>query len=848
MPMAFVKRPTSPLNFEPLETPPEDILWPGSDHEADEYGREKKRLRREILGKQYLEGRPLLIQIAGLRGPFNRGWINPWASKRRKSGTDSKRTIAPPPQAKASPHRDPRFKQESVKAKRKSVTAIGMDGIAQDLEPDESSDASAPKRIRRQYGSRNPRTSGLAPSRLMDVEQNHWLKSDKGYLASGFGDERGSPTRTPAFKPGSNIPAAPNKDRITSIDTVQTNRNHSKGPHDSNTVTLGFTPINNREGPEGGAVHRTSHNVPNPRVKEHNLFEAGRATRHGSNEARRLSQGAVQRTEMELQRHKDLRPPQQVEPDQRSSRLAPYVSEFVITKDTATSAPLKAMSNTSRPSPRTVPPSSNLPEFQYRHVKKGLMLKTSKDGLLAGFRPRSMSTSSSGSSEFSEQLEAAQSKAVSISIGSSLPSSSHPSSPAREKPETASVKRNTHALRRLTFTASGEPKIANAISTSRLHSSSSEANAVPGATLSGSQRNKAKAPTEIGPIRKDSTKSSGKSLSNGNKSRSVVLPEAQVLSDPPILARVPSGPSTELIETDKQSPKVISLGDEDSYLNLSTQAAMLKAQRSFQNEVLSPRKVSPVLPKIEKTSSPLNGRYGGMVIIPLTSERDQNRNQNPQYISPKQALKDEPLSTQAMADAISPFAISTIKKRPPAFEKRTNFAPSPTRDQSPNAASSTSQSPGASPIDSFHQPFSMSTSSSESPLQERPPKQPPQSPPSRPNTISKPPSSLTSFAALPNRSTLESSNLQDGQQQVQPNYDTSLPLDPFATPFATARSKANGVSGPETSLDINAAIEEAGSFLGDWDVEAEARREGNSSRRKDVGIKKGILSVGKGST
>lgn len=90
MVITFVKRPTSPLSFEPLETPPEDILCPGSDQEYDydDDKHAKKKLRVEILGKQYLEGRPLFIQSAGLRGPFGEGWVNPWAREKRKRGTD----------------------------------------------------------------------------------------------------------------------------------------------------------------------------------------------------------------------------------------------------------------------------------------------------------------------------------------------------------------------------------------------------------------------------------------------------------------------------------------------------------------------------------------------------------------------------------------------------------------------------------------------------------------------------------------------------------------------------------------------------------------------------------------
>ena len=78
---------------------------------------------------------------------------------------------------------------------------------------------------------------------------------------------------------------------------------------------------------------------------------------------------------------------------------------------------------------------------------------------------------------------------------------------------------------------------------------------------------------------------------------------------------------------------------------------------------------------------------------------------------------------------------------------------------------------------------------------------------------------------------------QDGQQpQDVPDYDSSLPLDPFGFEDIGGDGQMQG-----GSWDLDAAIEEAGSFLGDWDVEAEARKEGLSRKRESGsrGILKG---------
>jgi hypothetical protein len=76
-------RPVSPLQYEPLYTRPEDVLWEQdsaeerSDH--DEGIRAAKRRRIEKAGEAYLRGEPLFILSASIRGPLGEGWVNPWS-------------------------------------------------------------------------------------------------------------------------------------------------------------------------------------------------------------------------------------------------------------------------------------------------------------------------------------------------------------------------------------------------------------------------------------------------------------------------------------------------------------------------------------------------------------------------------------------------------------------------------------------------------------------------------------------------------------------------------------------------------------------------------------------------
>ncbi|GFF81618.1 hypothetical protein IFM61606_07556 [Aspergillus udagawae] len=56
----------------------------GSDEELDEADWSAQRQRIERLAESYLNGTPLFILSASLRGPFDRDWVNPWKKSRRR--------------------------------------------------------------------------------------------------------------------------------------------------------------------------------------------------------------------------------------------------------------------------------------------------------------------------------------------------------------------------------------------------------------------------------------------------------------------------------------------------------------------------------------------------------------------------------------------------------------------------------------------------------------------------------------------------------------------------------------------------------------------------------------------
>ncbi|RYC58580.1 hypothetical protein CHU98_g7625 [Xylaria longipes] len=84
----------SPLNSD-------DIVCPGSDDETDEATNTAKQRRYEEHGRRYLQGRPLHIFSASLRGPFDQasGWQNPWLPKPSSQHVQYLQDPAQPPQA-----------------------------------------------------------------------------------------------------------------------------------------------------------------------------------------------------------------------------------------------------------------------------------------------------------------------------------------------------------------------------------------------------------------------------------------------------------------------------------------------------------------------------------------------------------------------------------------------------------------------------------------------------------------------------------------------------------------------------------------------------------------------------
>ena len=860
MVLAFCKRPASPLHLESVAVLPEDVLYPGSEDDElkDDDSIEKKSLRRESLGRQYLDGKPLFIQTARLRGPFDKGWANPWACKKRKYGVDDIRRFPQEPAAiaKEPGTTDAEDAPSPLEANAAAADKCDVVPILQDKETAlfmkrtgleqpicMRSKATEQEHIGNGFDIRDNESINIG---LQGDSSRSWLKTDRPYQPAYLEDQPKSPTPTP-------IPSAANLAVIYTDESLAERRAVLSRSEDQrySTPSASFTPENKIASTEmdnqlGQGARSPSSNSKSQKarfiikivetpVTERLLASVDEATRLGHEGAKQLSQKAMKMAEQDIGLKQARKLSQEAasrlqQSATRSSRLAPYVSEALNDEHVRSSAGLKAESKSLRPSPRVEPPSTFQSEFRYHYARKRTSTSSQEESRYINaqemFEPRSRSNSSSSSksSEFAAEYQALQAKAESRP-------SSYSSSPALSADqETASVKRNRQAMKRLTFTSSGKPAFTEARGSSMPASLISKHLKSP----SKEKMEPPRASSEIAPgfggpekpiQRLSKLSKSSESLAN--------LPEAQPVPDAPMqLSQVTPVSSTNLLETDKHPPKYPSLDEEDSYFDLSTQAAVIKAQQRFHEETLIEVPGSSTVTRNEITS-PIHTKSGGAHFTPAMGTA-RKRGGLSKLTKPDDSEEEEPMSTQAMVDAMSPFAITTVKKSNPRFRRSTSSIVFPTKRKSPGPALAIS--PGSPTKGPFEEGYiSMSTSPSPSP-----PKPSPPVPLSHPNTTSKPTSSLTSFSILPNGTLTETSIYQDGQQQE--NLDISLPPDPFGTAYSTTNRNVDPLLDSE---GLNAAIADAGSFLGDWDVETAARKEGSLSKKREMGSR-GILSSSRG--
>ncbi|KAL8953405.1 MAG: hypothetical protein Q9222_000718 [Ikaeria aurantiellina] len=650
MPATFVRRPVSPLCFEPLRPDPDDIICLGSDAEETPEQHRNKRRRVEEAGLQYLSGKPLYIASARLRGPFPDSWRNPFETKKRRievvdiaseSESNGRYLVQTAPHYERSPSA-----RSSPPAPKINVAPTGdylHPRTSVNFDPDVVSQESFVTAT-----SEAPQEPDAKErSRAFRPQPSRWLKIGKVAVKPRFRSQ--SPTPTPR----------PRK-RRTSPAQYQSRSSEAREV---------------RHGLQESAIAPTA---------KRRLSQHGHHGETGYSGAERPRETALSSAREEQ--------PIQVE-EFGSNSVSPRAAGSL---------------QANKGDPIALPASTNLPEFEYRYLPK----KASESPEKRSFK---------------------------------------------EDPEAVKTRARAERKWRLSFTASRSIRSRNP------PQSSPDGSQTPKLSRHGSSTKSSPSPHID---KKDSPSKSKGSPSDPPPKESVsisshelgVLPEAQIVQDP--VPKVPSGPSTEMLETDKLPSKFPSTDENDSYLGLSTPAAMLKAQRSFQKDVDSP--VS------ESRARNVTDSHGSDSDQPLLRQR-QDRDLVP-AIPPKAELATPfAMSTQAMIDAVSPFAVTTAKKRM-SHESRPELTPSGSRSSSP-------PSPTAYKFKAASLSMSSSSSPSPSPINN--------DPLIPPSALSKPASAITSFSIAPN-GTMTEMFQQDGQQQQDYVMNDS---------------------------DLEAAIEEAGSFL-----------------------------------
>ncbi|KAJ9668658.1 hypothetical protein H2201_001300 [Coniosporium apollinis] len=286
-------------------------------------------------------------------------------------------------------------------------------------------------------------------------------------------------------------------------------------------------------------------------------------------------------------------------------------------------------------------------------------------------------------------------------------------------------------------------------------------------------------------------------------------------------------PNSHVTIPDHQDSTAYSLSNRD----LSTQAAVLLAQEAFQEELVSPTKGAPeanpeFAPEPDQTLlSPTKAPQ----INAITPFRAFN---SPVRQSPMRNTTRAPMATQDLFNAASPFAVSTVKK--PRQGKRASFA-ALDPEEHVNAVSSPSRALEreavetsfwmAQPADSAQPPTPAPavmiaiTPAAPSPTDEAsvtmsllPPEDPPAPisslSPTKSSASRPVPQAMASFSPTPYGS-LNEVSFQGGQKLLD-----------------------------DSQFDVDAALDDAESFLQSWDLESETRK----SSSKSVNLASGMQS------
>ncbi|PLB47546.1 hypothetical protein P170DRAFT_409696 [Aspergillus steynii IBT 23096] len=557
------RRSASPLSLETCSPPSTDLDSDGiigSDDELDSEARAVQRRRIEKLAGAYLQGKPLFILSASLRGPFDdQQWNNPWRKNRRRSGhaeTENRRTRkgGDSPVVQETNPRKRRQPTESQQIRQSQASNAPSESSvslfrSKKTVPEEHGTSSRPRPEKHQRDKPSASPASVPNAKPKTIESklpsNHstpvrgtdksWLKKDRDRLIKFHNFD---PPTSPTSKISSRHPGS--KRRAVEI---ASSASHLKSP----------TPNQDHGSPTAAPSHV-------PRSADHSTLTNKSAPSNTNKDASQRDRPTG------------------------SSRLAEPEMSFSVLSS-----------------------SSHLPQFEYRRRKRRSATPKKHDNIKIA---ASIENREHADTPAVTETAAASHQPVQIPQEESLTHSSMQNQTEQER-----VLQESNALTISSNTFDNVP-------------------------ISRSD----KAP----------------SISNPSKDISAKLPSAQIIQQNPAV----SGYMTSLHST--AIPKSGAEDDEDTVPDhqFSTQAALLHAQRSFQNDLESQHHDAET-PGKKRRAAELSG-----------SESPHSNNITPFYRlstpdyftegSRQPRTNDRArapmMSTQGMIDAVTPFTFSTEKK------------------------------------------------------------------------------------------------------------------------------------------------------------------------------------------
>ena len=179
-------RPIPPVYADEAPITHDTIVYydPSDDIVDDERRRAGKRRRIEAHATSYLRGKPLFILSAGLKGPFDDGWRNPWATKRSiEHPTDGTARRLSPRQAPTPTHWTVQPSPRSTEQHGRLVTAEAkIEQTKRESNPFDYDEGPISS------GANEPRPIDVAvfgsALRKEDDKVQDWLKTNEAYETS----------------------------------------------------------------------------------------------------------------------------------------------------------------------------------------------------------------------------------------------------------------------------------------------------------------------------------------------------------------------------------------------------------------------------------------------------------------------------------------------------------------------------------------------------------------------------------------------------------------------------------------------------------------------------------------